>query len=300
MFDDTRPMRRNFGPYTCTKLLGLSSNNTVYYALHQTSGKMVALRVMPIIKGDKAAVLRACEEQLALFSQIDSPYIVPIEDYGHDNDSLYIAMRVMKGGSLEARLKRHYDLGSAQRPLPSIGETAVLLERIALALDELHLQGIVHGQVDPHNILFDGDGLAYLADVGLSRLLKLIYGLETTNSFHMSKYAAPELWDGHRPQPATDQYSLACIIYELLTGRAPFESPTIYKLMQQHMNDVALPPHYVRKDLPSTLALPFWQALAKPPEKRHKNVGAFYDDFQAAITGHEGQPTGFFTFDLED
>jgi serine/threonine protein kinase len=298
MFDNTRPPHRKFGPYACTQLLGLSTNNSVYYAIHEETGKQVALRVMPIIKGDKEAVLAACQEQLASFSQISSPYVVPIEDYGHDQDSLYIALHVMKGGSLEARLRQHYEDADA-RPLPSLGEVGDLLLRLAAALDDIHHAEIVHGQVDPHNILFDEYGQAHLSDIGISRLHKLIYGLETTNSFHMSKYAAPELWDGHRPQPASDLYSLACITYELISGRAPFEAPTIYKLMQKHMNDVALPPHYIKQHLPQDLALAFWQALAKPPAKRQKSALEFYDDIQQAISGYEGEPTGFFTFDLQ-
>lgn len=299
MYDETRPMRRTFGPYTCIRLMGFASSNTVYYALHQKTGRLVALRVMPIIRGNVAEVISACNEQLTRLTELNVPNIVPIEDFGDDDESIYIATRVMQGGTLDARLKRFYEEGPESCPLPGLEEIAGLMERLAQALDTLHENGLVHGQLDPRSIMFDSQGQAYLADVGLTKLHKLIYGLESTNSFNMSKYSAPELWEGVRPQPASDQYSLACMIYELLTGRAPFDADTIYKLMQKHVNDVALPPHYVRKELPADLALPFWQALAKPPAKRHKSVMAFYDDYRHAIKDHTSRTTDFFTFELE-
>jgi serine/threonine protein kinase len=207
----------------------------------------------------------------------------------------------MQGGSLADRLKyrRVKSDHGINIPLPSPGEVVEMLERVADALDGLHSEDMVHGQVEPRNIMFDEHGLAYLADIGLTRLLKIIYSLDATNSFNTNKYTAPELWDGQRPLPATDQYSLACIAYELITGRPPFDAPTIFGLMKQHTDDVVLPPHYVRDGIPADLALPFWQAMAKPPERRYHNIYAFVEEVRQAVADKEGSPTGFFTFDMQ-
>jgi serine/threonine protein kinase len=294
------PTGKTFGPYSSLRTLGASNNNAVYMALHQGTGRLVALRALTVNHDNREQALEACKTEVARFAAYSIPNVVQIEDYGIEGSTLYIAMRVMKGGSLQDRLKavqRKVDAGSAPI-LPSPGEVVAVVERLAQALDGLHGHGMVHGQVEPRNILFDDSGLSYMSDVGLTRLLKIIYSLETTNSFSTTKYTAPELWDGKRPSPATDQYALACIAYELMTGKAPFEAPTIYGLMRQHTDEVALPPHYIRRGLPADLAIPFWQAMAKLPEKRFPNLRAFLDDLRTTIQGNEGTATGFFALDL--
>ena len=294
MGDNHYPLRQTFGPYTCLSSLGMGTNHTTYYAVNAITGRTVALQVIPITQINPEAVIADAKIQLARFVTLEAPNIVPIEDVGSQGDHLYIANRVMRGGSLLERL-RQYLQDPLGWPLPSLGEVAELIRRLAAALDKIHAQGIVHGQIDPRNILLDEAGQVYLADTGLARLTKILYGLDSTNSLNMNDYSAPELWDGQRPSPASDQYSLACIVYELITGQPPFSSTTIYDLMRKHMNDVVLPPHYLRKHLPQDLALVFWQALAKPPEKRFGSVQEFYVDFAEAISGQEGERGTFFT-----
>lgn len=291
---------KTFGPYTCLRVLGASGNNAVYTALHQGTGRLVALRALTVNHDNRDKALEACQTEVARFAAYPIPNIVQIEDFGIEGSTVYIAMRVMKGGSLQDRLRamtRKVEAGS-DPILPSPGEVMAVIERLTEALDSLHGHDMVHGQVEPRNILFDDSGLAYLSDIGLTRLLKIIYSLETTNSFSTTKYTAPELWDGKRPSPATDQYALACIAYELMTGKAPFEAPTIYGLMRQHTDEVAVPPHYIRRGLPADLAIPFWQAMAKQPEKRFANLRAFIEDLRMTLQGSEGTATGFFALDL--
>jgi serine/threonine-protein kinase len=297
LLHQSKPM---IGSYQCTKLIGTPSNNMVYMAVHQTTGKLVALRAMTVNVTNREEAIEQCKAELASFSVLDTPNIVPIEDYGSDGSTVYMALRFMKGGSLQERLKqRQKKLGSgAEVPLPSVGEILAMLDRVALALDDLHLRDVVHGQIEPRNLMFDDVGQAYVADIGLTRLLKIIFSLDATTSFNTNRYTAPELWSGERPLPATDQYSLACIAYELFTGKPAFDAPTIFGLMKQHSDEIPLPPHYVRDHLPADLALPFWQALAKPPERRYRSVRAFVDDLRQVFVGREGTPTGFFTFEL--
>ena len=294
------PIGRTYGPYSCLRVLGASGNNTVYLALHQGTGHLVALRVLTVNHDNRDQALEACKTEVARIATYSIPNIVQIEDYGIEGSTLYIAMRVMKGGSLQDRLKgmRQKVAAGVEPILPSPGEVLAVIERLSDALDSLHKHDMVHGQVEPRNILFGASGLAYLSDVGLTRLHKIIYSLDTTNSFSTTQYTAPEIWDGKRPIPATDQYALACIAYELMTGKVPFEAPTIYGLMRQHTDEVVLPPHYIRRGLPSDLAIPFWQAMAKSPEKRFPTLRAFLDDLRLSIQGNEGTATGFFVVDL--
>ncbi|MCU0512875.1 MAG: serine/threonine protein kinase [Anaerolineae bacterium] len=294
MVDSAAPPLKVVGPYLCLRLLGVAASNAVYLAQHQETGRKVALRLMSISLDRREAVIAACTAELAKFAALALPGIVHVDDFGSTETMLYMIMPYLEGGSLKDRL-RH---APALVGLPAPGEVVTMLERVAQALAGLHAEGIVHGQVEPGSVLFDAAGQAFLADVGVTRLLKIIYSLEATNSFNTNRYTAPELWEGERPQPATDQYALACMAYELLTGRPPFDAPTIFGLMKQHMDDVALPPHYLRETLPSDLAMCFWQALAKPPGRRYAGLLEFTADLQRAIAGREGTATGYFTVPL--
>lgn len=300
MTQPTQPVRQKFGPYKVLKLIGSGGQSAVYTAIHEETDRMVVLRAMTMMVKDVDKAIEACEEVLTEITNLSVPNSVAIKSFGHDKSTLYIAMNVMKGGTLLERMRR-WDIGNPEKnpKLPSPKEVLSIVERIAIALDALHNQDVVHGQLEPGSIMFNEEGEAYLADIGLTRLTKILYRLEATNSFNMTKYSAPELWDGYRPGASTDQYALACIVYELLTGQAPFNAPSIFDLMQAHANDVAPPPHYVREGLPGSLAMIFWQALAKPVDRRFSSIMAFYNGLNEVLENWEGEPTDFLTFSLD-
>jgi serine/threonine protein kinase len=299
--DDLKPpTSRKFGPYITLKLIGTGGQSAVYSAMHQITGRMVALRIMSINDNDLNEALNNCKDVLTELKLLEIPNVVGIEDFGNVEAVLYIAMNVMTGGTLLERMKhRHFSNPEAKASPPSPLEVLQLAERMAVALDALHTLGMVHGQVEPSSIMFNDRGDAFLSDIGMTRMMKFIYKLDATNSFNMTKYSAPELWEGKRPTPSTDQYAFACVIYELLTGKAPFDAPSIFGLMQAHANDVAAPPHYVREGLPSSLAMIFWQALAKPLDRRYSKVMDFYDDLRESLEHHQEKSTGFFTFEMD-
>jgi serine/threonine-protein kinase len=292
-----------YGPYICRSLIEADSQGGAFIAEHETTGKKVLLRVMTVTIADVKQALNQCHDLLADLAAIDAPNIIAIEDYGSEDHTLYIALSLVQGGTLAQRMA-HRRIGIAnvsddhQPVLPSTQEVLALTQRMAHALDGLHATGLVHGQLEPRTILFDRDGQAYLSEIGFTRLMKIMFRLDATNSFNMSRYSPPELWNGERPSPATDQYALACILYELLTGQAAFAGVSIYDLMKAHTEDVAVPPHYVRPELPESLAMIFWQALAKSPGKRFRTVTGFYQALYKALGDDEPSTTDFFTFSL--
>lgn len=293
-------IRQKFGPYITLKVIGQGEHSAVYAAMHEETGKMVALRALTITKKDVDKALEDCHEVLTDLSELQIPNAVKIQDFGNDGPTLYIAMTVLNGGTLLERMNVRMPDGEAPR-LPSPDDVLHMTERIAIALDALHERDMVHGQIQPHSIMFNDKGDAFLVEIGLTRIFKIIYSLEATNSFGMTRYSPPELWTGERPGASTDQYALACIVYQLLTGKVPFDGTSIFSLMQAHTNDVAAPPHYVRKDLPSDLAMVFWQALAKPVDRRYPSLKAFYQDLQRSFADADyavGR-SDFFTFLLD-
>lgn len=292
---EARPTRLKFGPYITLKTIGASETSSVYTAMHETTGRMVALRVMTVTVKQVEQALSEAMTMLEELASVDLEHTVAIEDFGHDGNIIYIAMNVMNGGTLAQRIKARITDESLPQ-LPSPTEVLKMTQQIAKATKNLHEIGMVHGQIDPRSIMFNDSGEAFLADIGLTRIIKIIYRLDATNSFNMTRYSPPELWNGERPSPETDLYALACVVYQLLTGKPPFDGKSVFALMTAHNEDVAAPPHYVRKDLPEDLAMTFWQALAKPIDRRYPDVMMFYEDLENTFRGHSYPKTDFFTF----
>ncbi len=303
MSDSKQPVNRKYGDYRCIALLDSASDSALYHALHVKTGKIHTLRTISL-RRDKENRLEQTRD--SILSEVESvknitnPAIIPIVDYGIDGQVVYMVMPLMRGNSLHNRLQSRNITAQNTEGLPSLGQISELVARIADALQTIHDAKYVHGQVEPRAILFDEAGLPYLADVGLIRLHKIIFHLDNTNSFSVTRYSAPELWEGDKPVPPSDQYALACIAYELITGRAPFESETLFGLMKSHVNDAVMPPNYIRRDLqlPTELAMVFWQALAKPIDRRYTHIREFANAFARVTRGSEGVSSDFFTFPL--
>ncbi len=295
------PTQQKYGSYLTRQSIATDGQSVIYRAMHAITGVDVTLRLMTIQSKDVEASLQECFQILQETQQINVPNISHILDYGNEENILYIATDYWPGGSLRKRMdRRHFGLNATEPPqLPASQEVLQMADQVAEALDALHEQGVIHAQLSATSILFDAEGNAAVGDVGMLRLLKVIFNLEMTNSFNITRYSAPELWEGERPTPATDLYAFACIVYELLTGRPPFDNNSISKLMKAHTDELAPPPHYVRKELPSDLAMVFWQALAKPVDRRYPSVRKFYLDLADALQKLPEEPTDFFTFAVD-
>lgn len=288
---------RQVGPYQLKARLAQNTITGVYHAVHQDTGAEVALRIL--YNADSPDAQRRFMERAQEIAALSHPAIVPVLDYGSAENAVYIAMTLMTGGTLKARFDKFKTIDNHERTLPvddlpSLGEVADFLDRIASALDYLHEQDIVHYQIQPSNMLFDAQGNVFLADTGLARILKIVFSLVETNAINTHAYASPEQWNGEPAGSATDQYSLACLIYELVTGRPLFQSNSIFQLMNMHMNEFLIPPHHVRPGVPAGLTIVLVRALAKLPEERYASVGEFAAEFRKVITKHEGEPTNFF------
>lgn len=284
-----------YGSYKLISFIGGDTTGSVYEAEHIEHGGSAAVRVLS--PAPTTDVLNRYLSQLKVIAALQHTHLVPIYQFGAVGETAYIAMMMMTGGSLRARLNQRF---SKNLPLPSVGEVCELLMQISAALDYIHQQGIVHHHVDPRNMMFDADGDVYLADTGVAKLFKVAFSLQTTGSVASHRYSPPEQWLGENVSAASDQYSLAATIYFMLTGHMVFDANSIFGLMQQHLNDIPTPPHYVRNDIPASLTIPLLRALAKKPEDRYSTVTEFYQDFVGALDGSDlGQPTGFFTFPLD-
>jgi serine/threonine-protein kinase len=266
----------------------------VYRAYQRNLEREVAFKVISLSLNTDEEYTQRFYREAKTAAALEHPHIVPVYDYGTVNDISYVAMRLLTGGSLAERLKQR-----GNRPV-SLGEAAELLKQVASALDYAHSKNVIHRDIKSNNIMFDNHGGAYVVDFGIAKLLKEASSL-TADGVVMGTptHMSPEQWRGDTPSPATDQYAVGVMIYEMITGKMPFDAPTPYALMTKHMNEMPTPPQILRLDVPESLTLVLERALAKRPEDRFPTITAFSQAFNAAIVGSEGQPNQIFTFRLE-
>jgi serine/threonine protein kinase len=280
------------GQYQLLELLGVGGMGAVYRGYQESLKREVAIKVMtPQLIQDPAYIARFTREAETA-ARLEHSHIVPVYDYGTEGPISYIVMRLLTGGTLDARLRQQI---AQQAPLPSPGEVAEWLMQIAQALDYAHKQGVIHRDIKPSNVMFDSQGNAYLVDFGIAKLLYATSVLTTTGAaIGTPAYMAPEQWRAEEPTPATDQYAVAVMTYALLCGRLPFDAPTPYGFMHKHLTEHPTPVQTYRPDLPAEVTAALERALAKTPEERFPTVSAFAQTIKEAVRSQPSLPTGFF------
>ncbi len=265
------------GKYEIIEELGHGGFGIVYKAKDLALGREVALKVLHSqLSGDLDFIDRFRREARNL-ALLEHANIVPIHDFVEFEGRYIIAMRYLPGGSLAQRVKEHGAIPFAKM-LP-------IIEQVVNGLAYAHSEGVIHRDIKPANILFDRQGNAILTDFGLAKaasggsisLTSLGFGavVGTPN------YIAPEIWDGKAVTPAVDQYSLGCVVYEMLTGEKLFEGDSTQALIAKHLVKGAQLPDRWPQDVPGGMTKVLARALAKEPEKRFGDITAFLQALQA-------------------
>jgi DNA-binding SARP family transcriptional activator len=262
----------DFAGYQIDGVLGRGGMSVVYLAEQTTLRRKVALKVLTSQLAEDERFRGRFERESRLAASIDHPNVIPIYEAGEYEGELFIAMRYVEGTDLRTVLG-----GGPLDP----NRTVTIIRQVADALDIAHEQGLVHRDVKPANILLvrRGDSRpgehAYLSDFGLTKRFASDSGVTATGQFVGTiDYAAPEQFEGGQLDARTDVYSLGCVLFECLTGRAPFRAPTDAGLMYAHLQ---LPPPSVREergDLPDAIDEAIATAMAKHPDGRQPTAGA--------------------------
>lgn len=282
------------GQYELRELLGVGGMGAVYRAFQISLKREVAVKVLPSTLVNEPGYVERFNREAQTAALLEHPHIVSIFDYGTQQGTSYLVMRLLTGGTLAQRLNQRDDKG--QMVLPSLGETAVLVNQLGSALAYAHNQGVIHRDIKTSNVMFDNQGNGYLVDFGIAKLMGAQSGLTGTGmAMGTPAYMPPEQWAGRDLTPAADQYALAVLVYAMITGRVPFEAATPYELLHKHLHEQPTPPHALRADLPQAVDLVLARALAKEPEERFPSVTAFAIAFDSAIEGAKGEATAFFT-----
>ncbi|MGW0178774.1 serine/threonine-protein kinase [Nocardia sp. NPDC003345] len=269
-----------FAGFTVERLLGEGGMGAVYLARHPRLGKQTALKLLkPELFAD-AAIRTRFEREADLAAQLDHPGIVTVYDRGAEGEHLWMCMQYIDGA----------DAGTVN-PLTLPPEKAVqIIDGVADALDYAHGMGVLHRDVKPSNILLaranTGQGeRVFLTDFGLARLRAETVRLTQTGMFTATlAFASPEQMTGGEMDGRSDQYSLACALYWLLTGMAPFDSPNPADIIHGNLQ-LAPPPLAVkRRGLPPGLDAVLAKAMAKHPGHRYRTCVEFATAAGQALT----------------
>jgi len=209
--------------------------------------------------------------EIRIAAGLNHPHIVPVYDSGEAGGMLYYVMPAAQGATLRQRLERE--------PRLPLDEALHVASDIAEALDGAHRKGVIHRDVKPENILLL-EGHAALSDFGIARALhSAVAGLPHTDpgmAIGTPEYMSPESFtDGAELDERADQYSLACVVYEMLAGHPPFTGAMPNLVAMRHMTDAVPPLVTVRPDVPPGVARAVERALAKSPADRHPTVRDF-------------------------
>ncbi|MBN1120135.1 MAG: SUMF1/EgtB/PvdO family nonheme iron enzyme [Anaerolineae bacterium] len=268
--------RESFGRYTIVEELGRGGMAIVYKAHDPRFGREVALKVLPHEFMFETTFRERFEREARAIAALEHSAIVPVHDFGDVDGQPYFVMRYMAGGSLAEKI--------VQGPL-SLDDTAAILERVGAALDWAHQHGVIHRDVKPQNILFDGAGDAYLSDFGIVKLTEATAQLTGSGFVGTPAYIAPEIGQSGGVTHLVDVYALGITLFEMLTGRRPYLADTPMGLLMAHLSQPIPDIHLHRPDLPVAVQQIVAHALAKDPAERIQRAGDITVELRQAMAG---------------
>ena len=267
------------GRYEIRGELGRGGFATVYHGWDPRFEREVAIKFLPpeLIHADPQFKMRF-EREAKIIAQLEHPSIVPVYDVGEENGQPYFVMRYMNGGSLSERIR-----GKTY----SIEETIKVIEQIAPGLDEAHSKGIVHRDLKPANILFTNKNVPLISDFGIAKFSQGDNSSNMTGSAIIGTpaYMAPEQASGDVVDGRADIYALGVILYEMVTGKQPYQSDTPLGLAIKHVTEPV--PHI----LEANPNLPIWMekvistAMAKKPDDRFTTAVELVETIKAFLRG---------------
>jgi len=261
------------GRYQLDRLLGRGGMAEVYLARDEQLSRDVALKVISNL--GHAEQLARFQREVQTMGTLTHEHILPVFEYGEQGPWRYLVMPYIQQGTLSERLKTRGPLSQEA--------AGMLLAQIASALQYAHDRGILHRDIKPSNILLHADDYAYVADFGIAKALDETSGLTLTGSvIGTPEYMAPELLE-QPASPSSDIYALGILLYQMLTGRAPFEGKTPLVVLQKQAQELPVRPSLLNPLISPLVEQVVLRALEKDPHRRFLTPQALALAYQQAL-----------------
>jgi serine/threonine protein kinase len=260
------------GRYQIREEIGRGGMASVYRAQDTSLSREVAVKLLSPYLGSQTAFVERFLREARIVAQLEHAHIVPIYDVGIHENQPFLVIRLLRGGTLRDRM----NAGLLEQQ-----QLWQVMSQVASALDAAHARQIIHRDIKPTNILFDEHGVAFLSDFGIAKLVDATTQLTGDTLIGTPAYMSPEHYTGHKVDGRSDQYSLAVVIFEALTGQQLFSGDTL-QVMFKHVNEKAPLVNQINSAISPELSSTLAKALTKRPEDRYRTVTAFVEALQAA------------------
>ncbi|MCY2964914.1 MAG: serine/threonine-protein kinase [Planctomycetota bacterium] len=258
---------RQLGPFVLKGKLGVGGMGVVYRAIYTKENREVAIKLLPAAASEDPRLVARFERELEILRKLKHPNIVPCYGGGKISGHRWMAMQLLPGGTVGSELKKR-----GKFPWQDVIKIGIA---VCSALEHAHGAGIIHRDLKPSNLLLSEDGRVKLADFGIARDTDATGLTATGRTVGTFAYMAPEQVRGFPPATAkTDLYALGCVLFELLTGRPPFEGDSAPQLLYQHIEKKPPRASSVALDCPIFLDTLILQLMEKDPENRPRDAAA--------------------------
>jgi serine/threonine protein kinase len=272
------------GRYKIVRELGRGAMGVVYHAIDPNIGRPVAIKTIQLGGGRKPEEQERLRERLFREARsagmLSHPGIVTIYDVEHQGELAYIAMEFVDGPTLDQVL--------SEEPPISPARLFSVLAQTAAALDYAHQKGIVHRDIKPANIMIAADGTSKITDFGIAKITTSDQLTMTGAIVGTPHYMSPEQVQGQTVDGRSDQFSLAVIAYEALTGEKPYTGEHLTTVVYKIVTEEPAAPHRLNPTLGGPIEAVLRKALAKKPDARYRNCQEFIDALEKACAATKG------------
>ena len=258
--------------YEILEVIGAGGMAVVYKALCHRLNRYVAVKILRDDMATDAESRRRFTTESKAISMLSHPNIVSVYDVSRGGDPMYIVMELVDGISLKQYMTKRGAL--------TWKEALHFSSQIAKALSHAHSKGIIHRDIKPHNIMLTRDGVIKVADFGIARLQDSQNTLMNQEALGSVHYISPEQAKGETVDARTDLYSLGVVMYEMLTGRLPFEGDSPVSVAVQHINAIPLQPRDIVPDIPAGLEAITMKAMNPDIHQRYQSAEELLADLE--------------------
>lgn len=263
------------GRYRLVERVGEGGMAIVYRGVDERLGREVAIKVLRSEYADDEAFVARFEREARAAARLNHPHVAAVFDTGYDGQWRFIVMELLQGGTLKEHIRRRGGV--------KVGEALRIAREAGEALAYAHGQGVIHRDIKPQNILFTEDGRTKVTDFGIARAVTEASVTDAGTVLGSVHYLSPEQAQGKEATPASDLYSLGVVLYEMLTGRVPYQGDSAVGVAVQHVAGRYVPARQFNAEVTEQVERIIQRAMAVNPQERYATAEEMVEDLQRAL-----------------